>query len=171
VAGRHQGRAREPAAEIRSLVGGGVEVEVATSPDKVVPAADIISCATSSARPALAGSWLRPSIFVDLVDSFSPEKREADDEAVVRSRIFLDTLEGVLAEAGDLLQPLARGLMGRERIEGELCHLMSGRATGRRGADEIILFKSVDRYRGPRCREADRGSGRGAGYGKKGIRG
>jgi ornithine cyclodeaminase len=91
----------------------------------------------------LAGKWLRPGVFVDLVGGFSPNKREADDDAVVRSRLFVDTYEGALAEAGDLLQPLARGLIGRDRIEGELADLVSGRATGRQGADEIILFKSV----------------------------
>ena len=143
VAGRHEGRAGETAAEIRSLVGGEVEVEVTTSLDKAVPTADIISCATSSAQPVLAGKWLRAGAFVDLVGSFSPARREADDEAVVRSRLFVDTFEGALAEAGDLLQPLERGLIGRDRIEGELSDLVSGRAAGRRGADEIILFKSV----------------------------
>lgn len=143
VSGRREERARQTAAEIRSLVGGAVEVEIASSPDKVAPVADIISCATSSARPVLAGQWLRPGTFVDLVGSFSPARREADDEAVLRSRLFVDTLEGALAEAGDLLQPLERGLISRDRIEGELADLVSGRATGRRGGDEVILFKSV----------------------------
>jgi ornithine cyclodeaminase len=143
VAGRHEERARETAAEIRSLVGGEVEVSSTSSLDKVAPIADIISCATSSAQPVLAGKWLRPGVFVDLVGGFSPNRREADDDAVVRSRLFVDTFEGALAEAGDLLQPLERGLIGRDRIEGELADLVSGRATGRQGADEIILFKSV----------------------------
>jgi alanine dehydrogenase len=143
VAGRDQERAKDTAGEIRSLVGGEVEVEVATSLEKVVPIADIVCCATSSAQPVLAGKWLRPGAFVDLVGSFSPAKRESDDEAILRSRLFVDTFEGALAEAGDLLQPLERGLIERERIEGELSDLVSGRATGRRGADEIILFKSV----------------------------
>jgi len=143
VAGRDEERARATAAEIRSLVGGEVEVNVASSLDKVAPIADIISCATSSAQPVLAGKWLRPGAFVDLVGGFSPDKREADDDAVLRSRLFVDTHEGALAEAGDLIQPLRRGLIARDRIEGELADLVSGRATGRRGADEIILFKSV----------------------------
>src|SRR5581483_927914 len=115
----------------------------ATSPEKVVPVADIVCCATTSAQPVLAGKWLRPGTFVDLVGGFTPAKREADDEAVSRSRLFVDTYEGALAEAGDLIQPLERGLIGRDRIEGELSDLVSGRALGRRGADEIILFKSV----------------------------
>jgi ornithine cyclodeaminase len=143
VSGRREERAKETAAEIRSLIGGGIEVEVAAAPDEIAPTADIISCATSSARPVLAGRWLRPGTFVDLVGSFSPAKREADDEVVLRSRLFVDTLEGALTEAGDLLDPLGRGLIGADRIEGELADLVSGRATGRRGADEIILFKSV----------------------------
>ena len=143
VSGRREERARQTAAEIRSLVGAKVEVEVASCPDNIAPAADIISCATSSARPVLAGKWLRPGTFVDLVGSFSPARREADDEAVLRSRIFVDTFEGALSEAGDLLDPMARGLIGRDCIEGGLADLVSGRSTGRRGATEIILFKSV----------------------------
>lgn len=143
LAGRHEGRARERAAEIRSLVSSGIEVQVANCPEKVVSTADIVSCATSSAEPVLAGEWLCPGTFIDLVGSFSPATREADDEVVLRSRIFVDTFEGALAEAGDLLQPLLRGVIGRDRIEGELSDLVSGRATGRRGEDEIILFKSV----------------------------
>jgi ornithine cyclodeaminase len=143
VSGRQEERAQATATEIRRLIGNGIEVEVATSLEKVAPVADIISCATSSAQPVLAGKWLRPGAFLDLVGSFSPATREADDEAVARSRLFVDTFEGALAEAGDLLQPLERGLIGRERIEGELADLVSGRATGRRGAEEIILFKSV----------------------------
>lgn len=143
VAGRREERARETAVEIRSLLAGNIDVGIATSLADAVPTADIISCATSSAQPVLAGKWLRPGVFLDLVGGFSPGKREADDEVILRSRLFVDTFEGALAEAGDLLQPLERGLIGRERIEGELSDLVSGRATGRRAADEIILFKSV----------------------------
>lgn len=143
VAGRREERARETVGEIRSLLAGNIEVGIAATLAEAVPTADIICCATSSAQPVLAGKWLRPGVFVDLVGGFSPVKREADDEAVLRSRLFVDTFEGALAEAGDLIQPLERGLISRERIEGELSDLVSGRSTGRRRADEIILFKSV----------------------------
>jgi ornithine cyclodeaminase len=143
VFGRREERSRAAAAEVRSLVGEDIEVEIASSLEKTVPVADIISCATSSERPVLAGKWLRPGAFVDLVGGFSPVKREADDAVILRSRLFVDTFEGALAEAGDLIGPLERGLISRERIEGELSDLISGRVTGRRGADEIILFKSV----------------------------
>jgi ornithine cyclodeaminase len=91
----------------------------------------------------LAGRGLKPGAFVDLVGSFSPGRREADDEVVLRSRIFVDTLEGALGEAGDILDPLKRGIIDRKRVEGELADLVRGRVSGRASNDEIILFKSV----------------------------
>ena len=111
--------------------------------DRSSPGATRRICATSSTAPVLEGRWLRPGAFVDLVGSFTPGAREADDDAVLRARIFVDTFEGALAEAGDLIDPISRGVIGRERVEGELADLVSGRVAGRLSAEEITLFKSV----------------------------
>jgi ornithine cyclodeaminase len=69
--------------------------------------------------------------------------REVDDAAVARSRIVVDTYAGALAEAGDLLSPLASGAISRENIVAELAELVRGVQRGRTSADEITLFKSV----------------------------
>jgi alanine dehydrogenase len=143
VWGRRSERAAATAAQIRTLVGLQVNVRTVSSLEDAMQTADIICSATSSAEPLLVGERLRRGAFVDLVGSFSPERREADDETVRRSRIFVDTFDGALAEAGDLLDPLRRGVIAKERIEGELADLVSGRVTGRRHDQEIILFKSV----------------------------
>lgn len=143
VWGRRRERTIATAAEIGSLIGQRARVQVVASLEEGMRAADIVCCATSSVQPLLEGRWLRRGSFVDLVGSFSPERREADDETVRRSRIFVDTFEGALAEAGDLLDPLRRGVISRERIEGELADLVSGRVTGRRDDQEVVLFKSV----------------------------
>ncbi len=143
VYGRSPERASRTVASIRSLLKRELDVLVASSIEEAVRDADIVSCCTSAATPVLAGAWLRPGTFVDLVGSFSPHRREADDEAVRRSRIFVDTFEGALGEAGDLLDPLARGVIRREQIEGELADLIRGRVQGRATRDETILFKSV----------------------------
>jgi ornithine cyclodeaminase len=143
VWGRRAERAAATAAAIRERVDASIEVHGTASLDADVATADIVSCSTSSASPVLAGQWLAPGAFVDLVGSFSPSRREADDEVVRRARLFVDTFEGALAEAGDLLDPLARGVIARERIEGELADLVRGRVAGRRTREEITLFKSV----------------------------
>lgn len=143
VWGRRPERAAATAIAIHSFITPGIDVLVADSIEGAVARADIVSCATSSPTPVLAGKWLRPGTFVDLVGSFSPLTREADDDVVLRSRIFVDTFEGALIEAGDIVEPLARGTIDRERIEGELADLVCGRSVGRLSDDEIITFKSV----------------------------
>ena len=143
VAGRSLERAGATATAIRELLHRGVEVLVAKSVEDAVATADIVSCATSSVTPVLAGKWLRPGTFIDLVGSFSRTNREADDDALLRSRIFVDTLDGAFGEAGDIIGPITRGVIDRQRIEGELADLVCGRVRGRKGDEELILFKSV----------------------------
>ena len=68
--------------------------------------------------------------------------READDAAVKRSRIYIDT-DAALAEAGDLTQPIAAGVITRNDIVGDLAGLCRGAVKGRATPGEITLFKSV----------------------------
>ena len=143
VWGRSPERVAATVVAIREIVGSHVTVDAAAALEESVRVADIVSCATSSPTPLVAGQWLKTGSFVDLVGSFSPSTREADDDAVRRARLFVDTFEGALAEAGDLIDPIARGVIDRKRIEGELADLVTGRVAGRRTAEEITLFKSV----------------------------
>jgi ornithine cyclodeaminase len=69
--------------------------------------------------------------------------READDEAIRAARLYVDTRAGALKEAGDIVQPIAAGLIGEDDIAGDLFDLARGRARGRSADDEITLFKSV----------------------------
>ena len=68
--------------------------------------------------------------------------READDDAVARARIYIDTA-AALHEAGDIVQPLKSGRLTKDRIAGDLFDLCRGHCPGRRDAGEITLFKSV----------------------------
>ena len=143
VVGRNDGKARGAVLEIRKLIDPAIDVVVAKDREAAISTADIVSCATTSARPVLEGRLLKPGTLVDLVGAFTPDKREADDAVVRRARIFVDTLDGALSEAGDLLIPLERGVITRSQIEGELADLVRQYATGRRDLEEIIVFKSV----------------------------
>jgi ornithine cyclodeaminase len=69
--------------------------------------------------------------------------REVDDEAVRRARVIVDRCDAALAEAGDLLQPLARGMVGPDHVLGELADVLRGAVQPRRDARDITLFKSV----------------------------
>lgn len=142
VWGRRPERAMATAETLRGLL-PGVTVAALPSAERAVAEADIVCCATSSATPVLEGRWLRPGTFVDLVGAYAADRRETDDEVVRRARLFVDTREGAYAEAGDILQPLRRGVITDAKIEGELADLVRGRVTGRQRGEEITLFKSV----------------------------
>ena len=105
--------------------------------------AHVISCATSSVTALIHGDWLADGTHLDLVGAHSPDAREADDEAVKRARVFVDTREGALAEAGDIIQPIHDGCLREDDIAGDLFDLARGERAGRRYYDQITLFKSV----------------------------
>jgi ornithine cyclodeaminase len=79
----------------------------------------------------------------DLVGGFTPKMREADDDAVKKSRVYVDTRAVALKEAGDLTQPLKSGALKKDAIRGDLFELCRGEAKGRTGNMHITLFKSV----------------------------
>ncbi len=105
--------------------------------------ADIVSAATISTAPLVAGARLRPGTHVDLVGGFTPAMREADDEAIRRARVYVDTRAGATKEAGDIVQPIASGVLAQDAIVADLHELARGQKPGRGGDGEITLFKSV----------------------------
>jgi ornithine cyclodeaminase len=119
------------------------KVEATGDLEGAVKGADIVSCATLSAQPLIKGAWLRPGQHLDLVGAFRPDMRESDDGAVRRARVFVDTREGAMSEAGDIVQAVASGALDPEDVAGDLFELTRGERAGRRFYDQITLFKSV----------------------------
>jgi ornithine cyclodeaminase/alanine dehydrogenase-like protein (mu-crystallin family) len=120
----------------------GTEIEIATA-EGCAREADVICTCTTATEPLMDGRWLRPGTHLNLVGAFQPHTREVDDETVRRARVVVDTYEGALAEAGDLLIPIKNGSIGREHIIADLHEIASGKKSGRTGRDDITLFKSV----------------------------
>lgn len=105
--------------------------------------ADIVSAATLSREPLIRGAAPRPGTHLDLVGAFRPSMRETDSEAVARATVFIDTLGGAEAEAGDLIQAKAEGRFAWSDVAADLRELVTGAHPGRTNPQEITLFKSV----------------------------
>jgi ornithine cyclodeaminase/alanine dehydrogenase-like protein (mu-crystallin family) len=133
-------RAEEVAA---SLAREAFAVEVAADREQVARETDIVTCITLSQTAVLEGAWLKDGAHVDLVGAFRPNAREADDDAIRRARVYVDTRRGALQEAGDLVIPIAKGIFREADVRGDLFELCRGEARGRGSATEITLFKSV----------------------------
>lgn len=139
-------RSREKANALAEGLGRtvpGVSIAVAGDLQAAVEEADIVTCATISSSPIVSGDWLKPGAHLDLVGGYTPAMREADDAAVTRASLFVDTRTGGLKEAGDIVDPIRRGVIGEADVKADLFDLTRGIHPGRGSADEITLFKSV----------------------------
>jgi len=140
VCGSNAARSREFARQ----VGGELKMSLeAADAETLVRESDVICTCTTSNEPLFDGRWLRPGTHLNLVGAFRPTTREVDDETIQRAWVVVDTYEGALAEAGDLLIPLQRGVIGRSHIAADLHELVSGSKPGRASAGQITVFKSV----------------------------
>ena len=134
---------RKADAVARTVAARGLNASATEDVATAAGEADIVSCATLATEPILRGEWLKPGCHVDLVGSFTPDTREADDEAVRRATVFVDTRAGAVGSTGDIVQPIKNGALGKDGIAGDLYDLTRGRHPGRRSPEEITLFKSV----------------------------
>ncbi len=103
---------------------------------------DIISCATLSKKPLVLGKYLKAGQFVDLVGAYKKDMREADDETILKSKIYVDTYGGLM-ESGDMAIPIEKGILKESDIQADLFELCKEPKKGRKNKEEIIVFKSV----------------------------
>lgn len=121
----------------------GLQASVVSDLDAAAAQADVISSCTRSHAPLIKGACLKPGTHLDLVGGYTPQTREADDEAASRARVFVDRRETAFDGVGDILQPIASGAISEADVLGDLYDLASGRVEGRTAATDITFFKNA----------------------------
>jgi len=111
---------------------------VANDLAEAVQSADIITSATMSTDPLIKGAWLRPGQHLDLIGAYRPDMREADDEALLKSRVFVDSFDTTVGHIGEVRIPLEAGTIPRDHLLADYYDL----DTFRRDPDDITLFKN-----------------------------
>ncbi|MCM2562782.1 ornithine cyclodeaminase [Lutimaribacter sp. EGI FJ00015] len=129
-------RTRETAAK---MAGDFPGMAVADDLETAVRAADIVTCATMSTSPLIQGDWLQPGQHVDLIGAYRPDMREADDTALTRARIFVDSYNTTLGHIGELKIPLEQGVISRDDV---VADYYAPDAFARQSDEEITLFKN-----------------------------
>lgn len=121
----------------------GLTVESVPTAEACVSGADLVCTVTASREPVLQGVWLAAGVHVNAVGAALPTARELDNAAVRDARLYVDRRESALAEAGDVLLPMAEGAIGPEHVVGELGELLLGAVPGRESPEDRTLFKSL----------------------------
>jgi ornithine cyclodeaminase/alanine dehydrogenase-like protein (mu-crystallin family) len=120
----------------------GIAARAVTDLAAACAQADIVSCATLATAPVVRGAWLRAGTHLDLIGSFTPAMREADDACFAGASLYVDT-EEALNKSGELLGPMERGVFQPSDLRGTLATLSRAETAGRAGATERTVFKSV----------------------------
>ena len=121
----------------------GIPIETVNTAREVGEEADVLALATTAREPVVKGEWLRPGIHINGIGAHTPEVRELDTEAVLRSKVVFDLLSACMTEAGDLLIPIREGAFNQGMVHGDLGDIVTGRKAARQNGEEITLFKSV----------------------------
>ena len=140
VWGRDYDKARQFAQKHRQRTGMMIS---AVEEPAAAAACDIVSLVTNAPEPVLRGEWLQPGTHLNLVGAHEPQDREADSEAVAKSAIYVDSRQGALSEAGDILIPISEGKISEKDIIGEIGDVLLGNAPGRQDQQQITLYKSL----------------------------
>ncbi len=120
-----------------------VKVKSCSAAAEVVRDSDVVVTVSTSKKPVFDGDLIEPGTHINAFGNFKPNERELDSKTILKSRIFVDSKEATLAEAGDLLIPIRGRKIKRSHILGEIGEVLIGSKPGRKSGDDVTLFKSV----------------------------
>lgn len=119
-----------------------IKIQAVKTPSQAVQGADIITCVTTSHMPVFDPAEISPGTHINGIGSFTPEMREVQVIGLPKLRVFVDSYEAVLNEAGDIIQPIYEGYLKKEDLT-EIGQVILGKAIGRTSNEDITFFKSV----------------------------
>ena len=115
-----------------------------TSAEDAVRGADVVVTATSAREPVLRREWLGAGAHVNAVGASMPSVRELDVDTVAACALYCDSRESLRNEAGEFQLAVKEGaIAGEDHVRGELGEVLAGSAPGRRGDDELTVFRSL----------------------------
>ena len=135
------GSAERYAAEMSAKY--GIPVNVCASSGEAAQNADVICTVTAAGEPVLYGADIKPGAHINAVGACRSDMRELDTAAVQAARLYADSIESLLNEAGDFLIPFNSGAVTKEIIAGELGDALLGKIGGRQDSNEITIFESL----------------------------
>ncbi len=143
IADPHPERIEAFIADMAGRAGIPAALSAATDARAALREADIVCAATTSKTPVFSDADLKRGAHISAIGSYTPQMQETPPETILRASVFVDSRSAVLAESGDLIQPIQSGLISEAHIRAELGDVILGKKVGRTSSDEITYFKSV----------------------------
>lgn len=134
-------RQEQAIALVAEMQGLPVSISSTSHLPEAVQQADIVSTATMAREPVLKADWVSPGTHVDLIGAYKADMREADDRLIASASLFVDSRETTIHHIGELMIPIAAGVISAASVKGDLYDLVQGQP-GRQSTDEVTVFKN-----------------------------
>ena len=119
-----------------------VDIVASQNLQTTVNNAELVSSATMTKDPIIQGDWIQAGTHIDLVGAFTLEMREVDDDAIAKSRVFVDSRRTTIGEIGEITIPIENGTISQQDVLADLYGLCSEQVQGRLHDRDITLFKN-----------------------------
>ena len=127
------------AAAFAAMHGG----DVARTLAEVVGGADIVCTTTAAGQAFLRADMLPAGVHLNAVGASVPSARELAPDCVAEMRVFTDYRPSLEAQAGEVIEARAAGLIGADHEITEIGDVLRGVAPGRRDSGERTLYRSL----------------------------
>jgi alanine dehydrogenase len=118
-------------------------IRVAASAQEAVDGADLVVVVTAAREPVIRRDWIRAGTHICAVGACRPDQRELESALISSARLIVDSRAGALAEAGDIVIPIAEGTLDASHVAAELGEVLLGTVAGRTSDAETTIFKSL----------------------------
>lgn len=107
-----------------------------------IKGADIVVTTTPSREPLVLDKWVKEGVHFNCIGADAPGKQELDPVILKRAKIVVDDWEQA-SHSGEINVPLAKGILSKKDIWGEIVEIVAGLKPERTSASEITVFTST----------------------------
>lgn len=103
---------------------------------------DIIITVTPSREPIIKKEWVKAGTHFSCIGADMSGKEEIDPDIFAEARVFVDDIDQCI-NVGEIEIPVAKGILKREAIAGEIGDIIIGKTVGRENDEQITVFDAT----------------------------
>jgi alanine dehydrogenase len=103
---------------------------------------DVLVTTTPSRTPIVMNNWIAEGTHITCIGADAPGKEELDPAVLKRVKIVVDDWEQA-SHSGEINVPLAKGIISRNNVWGDICEIAAGQKSGRTSEGEVTVFTST----------------------------
>jgi len=128
--------------EMKTACEGMADIVPVEKVEDAVRDVDILVTTTPSRSPIVMDKWVATGTHITCIGADAPGKEELDPAILKRAKIVVDDWEQA-SHSGEINVPLAKGIISKGDVWGDICELAAGKKAGRASGDEVTVFTST----------------------------